>query len=163
MDVDGLFAVQRSSYRSATRALRASWPEADALGQREMGDFLERHRYCVLATARTDGRASAAPVAFIVQDGCFWFATAPGLRLRNLNVQPWASLVVMEGNADVGESGQPHVALTAEGPVTLHPVDAWRAFEEEWRRRHSDPPVWAAALAQLRPERVFSHAARRRD
>ena len=163
MDLDGLLSVQRASYRSATRGLRESWPEADALGRRELGDFLERHRYCVLATARPDGRASAAPVAFVVHDGCFWFATAAGLRLRNLNAQPWASLVVMEGNADAGETGQPHVALTAEGPVTLHPVDAWRAFEGEWLRRHSDPPVWAGALAELHPERIFSHTAGRRD
>ena len=161
MDVDGLLAVQRASYRSATRGMRAAWPEADALGRSELRALLKRHRYCVLATSRPDGRATAAPVAFVVHDDAFWFATANGLRLRNLTARAWASLVVMEGDADVGERGPPHSALTAEGPVMLHPVEAWRAFEEEWTHRHTDPPLWASALAELRPERVFSHAAQR--
>jgi general stress protein 26 len=161
MDVDGLLAVQGASYRSATRGMRAAWPEADALGRSELEALLKRHHYCVLATARADGRANAAPVAFIVHDDAFWFATANGLRLRNLTARAWASLVVMEGDADVGESGQPHIALTAEGPVTLHPVEAWQAFAEEWTQRHTDPPLWASALAELRPERVFTHAVQR--
>lgn len=160
MDVSGLLAIQRSSYERATPAFRESWPERDALGGAELAAFLERHPYCVLATSRADGRAHAAPVAFAVHAGSFWFATAPSLRLRNLTAQPWASLVVMEGDADVGEVGQPHIALTAEGPTTLHDVEHWLTFESEWLRRHTDPPTWAAALVELRPERVFSHAAR---
>jgi hypothetical protein len=66
----------------------------------------------------------------------------------------------MEGDADISEAGQLHVALTAEGPVALHPIDDWRLFEAEWLRRHTNPPTWGAALAELRPERLFSHAAR---
>jgi pyridoxamine 5'-phosphate oxidase-like protein len=160
VDVAGLLAVQRASYAAATLAFRSSWPEPDSLGREELSALLERHPYCVLATSRADGRAHAAPVAFVVHSGAFWFATTDGLRLRNLTAHPWASLVVMEGNADVGEVGQPHVALTAEGPTVLHDVDHWRTFESEWARRHTDPPTWAAALIELRPERIFSHAAR---
>ncbi|MGZ4414204.1 MAG: pyridoxamine 5'-phosphate oxidase family protein [Gaiellaceae bacterium] len=161
MSVDDLLAVQRSSYAGATPGFRdALWPEAEALGRDELATLLDRHRYCVLATARADGRAHAAPVAFVVHDGAFWFATFVGLRLRNLRARPWASLVVMEGDADVGEVGDPHIALTAEGPVKLHAIDDWRLFEAEWLRRHTDPPTWAAALAELRPERLFTHAAR---
>jgi hypothetical protein len=160
MDVDSLLAVQRSSYQAATPGFRNASPEADALGRDELAALLERHRYCVLATSRADGRPHAAPVAFVVYDGAFWFATVAGLRLRNLKAHPWAALAVMEGDADVGETGQPHVALTAEGPATLHPVDDWRLFEAEWLRRHTDPPTWAEALVELRPERLFSHAAR---
>ena len=160
MNVDDLLVVQRSSYEVATPSFRSAWPEANALGRGELAALLGRHRYCVLATSRADGRAHAAPVAFVVHDGAFWFATVAGLRLRNLAAHPWAALVVMEGDADVGEAGQPHVALTAEGPVTLHAIDDWHSFETEWLRRHTDPPTWAKALVELRPERLFTHAAR---
>jgi hypothetical protein len=160
VNIDRLLSIQRSSYEAATSRFRNAWPEADALGDDELAALIERNRYCVLATARADGRAHATPVAFVVHDAAFWFATVPGLRLRNLKARPWASLVVMEGDADVGEVGQPHVALTAEGPVALHPIDDWHLFETEWLRRHTDPPTWAAALAELRPERIFSHVAR---
>lgn len=158
--MDELLAVQRSSYAAATAALRGAWPEAKALERDGLAALLDRHRYCVLATSRADGRAHAAPVGFVVHDGAFWFATAPGLKLRNLQAHPWASLVVMEGatDNDVAE-GLPHVALTAEGPITLHDIEGWRSLEGEWLRRHDRPPTWAAALVELRPARLFSYAA----
>jgi general stress protein 26 len=160
VNIDRLLSIQRSSYEAATSNMRVGWPEADALGRDELAALIDRHPYCVLATTRADGRAHATPVAFIVHNGAFWFATVAGLKLRNLKAHPWASLVVMEGDADVGEVGQPHIALTAEGPVTLHPIDDWHSFDTEWLRRHTDPPTWAVALAELRPERLFTHAAR---
>src|SRR6266700_3153629 len=52
--------------------------------------------------------------------------------------------------------------LTAEGPVTLHEIAAaYVRLEAEWLRRHGHAPDWAMAFAELRPERVFSHAAAR--
>src|SRR5262249_889164 len=144
----------------ASPGFRQAWPEGAALGQEELASFLGRHRYCVLATARPDGRAHAAPVAFVVHDDAFWFATVAGLRLRNVVAHGWAALSVIEGDADVGEDGQKHVGLTAEGKVLVHEVAEWRAFEDQWLLRHSDPPTWAAAILELRPVRLFSHAAR---
>ena len=114
----------------------------------------------MLATTRLDGRAHAAPVGFIVHDGAFRFATVAGLRLRNVTAHPWAALTIMEGDADSGEEGQPHIALTAEGDVTVHEPGRWDLFKGEWLRRHGDPPTWAAAILELRPVRLFSHAAR---
>jgi pyridoxamine 5'-phosphate oxidase-like protein len=159
MDVEGLLAIQRLSFQRATSAFLRGWPESDALIGDELAAFLERHPYCVLATARADGRAHAAPVAYVVYEDRFWFASVAGLRLRNLAAHPWAALVVMEGHADVGDVGQPHIALTAEGPTTLHKISDWRLFETEWLRRHTEPPTWAAALVELAPDRLFSHAA----
>jgi hypothetical protein len=44
--------------------------------------------------------------------------------------------------------------------VRLHEVAAaYVRLEGEWLRRHGHAPAWAVAFAQLRPERVFSHAA----
>ena len=160
VSMDDLLAVQRSSYEAATPGFRRAWPEERALNRDGLAALLGRHRYCVLASSRADGRAHAAPVAFVVHDGAFWFATVAGLKLRNLAANPWAALVVMEGDADEGESGDPHVALTAEGPVTLHAIDDWRSLETDWLRRHTDPPTWATAFAELRPARLFSYAAR---
>ena len=152
--------VQRASYIGASAGLKGSWPESDALDAAGIADLLGRHRYCVLATARRDGRAHAAPVAFVVGADALWFATVSGLRLRNLRAVPWASLVVTEGGRDEVE---PHRALTAEGPVVLHEGDAFaREFErlrETWLGRHRSRPDWASALVELRPERVFSYAA----
>lgn len=157
-----MIEIQRRSYASATPGLRAAWPERQALDAEGLDALLCRHKYCVLATARPDGRAHAAPVAFAVVDGAFWIATVEGLRLRNLRARPWASLVVMEGDADEGEAGDPHRALTAEGPVELHEVAAvWPRLEAEWLARHDHPPDWAEAFVELRPARVFSHDASR--
>jgi hypothetical protein len=151
-----LAAIQRASYARA-RGIKASWPEADALDAEGIADFLGRRRYCVLATGRPDGRAHAAPVAFVFAGGALWFATVNGLRLRNLRATPWASLVVIENEPH-------HVALTAEGSVTLYEGDAFGpAFDplrDPWLESHGHEPNWAEALVELHPERVFSYAVR---
>ena len=157
--------VQSRSYEGARGGIRSSWPQAQALDEAGIAALLGRHRYCVLATGRADGRAHAAPVAFVVGPDALWFATVTGLRLRNLRATGWASLVVMEGQRDEDEPGdeEPHRALTAEGPVTLHEGEEFaRAFQpirDTWIDRHGHGPDWAVALAELSPARVFSHAA----
>lgn len=162
-DAAALAEVQGASYRHA-RGIKAAWPESDALDADGIARLLGAHRYCVLATARSDGRAHAAPVAFVVAGGAFWFGTVAGLRLRNLHAKPWASVVVMEGDRDADALGDdpPHRALTAEGPVSLYEGDAFAAaFEpltKAWVARHGHEPDWAVALAELRPKRVFSYA-----
>jgi general stress protein 26 len=154
-DAAAVAALQRASYTKA-RGVKSSWPEADALDADAIADFLGRRRYCVLASARPDGRPHAAPVAYVVAEGAFWFASVEGLRLRNLRATPWASLVVMENEPH-------HVALTAEGPLTIHEGDAFEAaFEplrERWLQRHEQAPDWASALLELRAQTVFSYAA----
>ena len=149
-----LAEIQRRSYSAATAMLKGSWPESEALDASGIAALLGRRRYCVLATGRPDGRAHAAPVAFVLGEAALWFATVEGLRLRNLRATGWASLVVMKE--------RPHTALTAEGPVVLHEGEAFgRAFEalrETWLERHGGEPDWAVALAELRPERVFSYS-----
>ena len=157
-----LLEIQRRSYTHATTGLRAAWPERQALDESGLAALISSHRYCVLATARGDGRAHATPVAFAVVEGAFWIATVEGLRLRNLRANPWASLVVMEGDADEGEEGPPHRALTAEGPVALHEVgEVWPRLESIWLARHGHGPDWATAFVELSPVRVFTHDASR--
>jgi hypothetical protein len=155
-DLDALIEVQRRSYETARGGLRGSWPETQALGREELRRFLDELVYGVLATARLDGRAHAAPVAFSLDGGAFWVGSVEGLRLRNLRATPWASLVLFDG-----QRGERHRALTAEGPVRLHEGANLRAvrhrLDTAWVARHGSAPVWAAAFLELRPERVFSH------
>jgi nitroimidazol reductase NimA-like FMN-containing flavoprotein (pyridoxamine 5'-phosphate oxidase superfamily) len=158
-DAAALAGIQRASYERAG-GIKGAWPQADALDEAGIADLLGRRRYCVLATARPDARAHAAPVAFVVAGGAFWFGTVEGLRLRNLRSTPWASVVVMEGDRDAQD---PHRALTAEGATVLHEGAAFgTAFEplrETWIARHGREPDWAVALVELRPERLFSYSA----
>ena len=80
----------------------------------------------------------------------------------NVRARPWASLVVMEGDAP-GSADPTHRALTAEGAVVLHEGSDFRralaAVERRWVARHGRAPDWAVALLELRPERVFSYRA----
>jgi hypothetical protein len=71
MNVEPLLEVQRRSYAGAMSGLRSAWPESAALDGRRMAALLERQRYCVLATGRTDGRPHASPVACVVVGGAF--------------------------------------------------------------------------------------------
>lgn len=151
-----ILEVQRRSYGSAG-PIQTHWPEAQALDHDSLERLFADLTYGVLATARPDGRAHAAPVAFSVERGAFWVATVEGLRLRNLRATPWASLVLAEG-----QRGEAHRALTAEGPVRLHEDEEFdglrRRLDTEWAVRHGNPPAWAAAFIELTPDRVFSHA-----
>jgi hypothetical protein len=155
-DVEELLEVQRHSYARAGANVRDAWPEESSLRRVELRDFLERLVYGVLATARPDGRAHATPIAFSLEDGAFWIATVASVRLRNLRTNPWASLVLTDGQ----RAGR-HSALTAEGPVTLHEGVAFdevrERLDEGWRARHGQTPDWAVAFIELRPERILSY------
>lgn len=154
-DVRPLIEIQERSYDRAAAGLSESFPRAVAMDLPRMASFLDRKHYAVLATGRPDGRPHAAPIAFSVWRGAFWIATVRGARLRNVRSRPYASIVVMEG--DVRPR---HRAVIAEGAVIIHEGaaigEADPVFGENWRMRFGSDPTWAAAMLELRPERVFS-------
>lgn len=154
-DVRALIEVQNRSYDHAAPGLQESYPRNLAMDASRMAAFLERKRYAVLATGRRDGRPHAAPIAFSLWGGAFWIATVEGARLRNLRAQPYASIVIIEG-----DDRPQHRAVIAEGPVIVHEDarsgEADRLFGENWRLRHGGDPTWAVAMLELRPRRVFS-------
>jgi nitroimidazol reductase NimA-like FMN-containing flavoprotein (pyridoxamine 5'-phosphate oxidase superfamily) len=152
-DVRPLMEIQGRSYDRADPSLGESFPRAVAMDLPCMAAFLDRRRYAVLATGRPDGRPHAAPIAFSVWRGAFWIATVRGARLRNLRARPYASIVIMEG--DVRPQ---HRTVIAEGAVIIHDGagQADPLFGENWRMRFGSDPTWAAAMLELRPERVFS-------
>ncbi|HKX17498.1 MAG TPA: pyridoxamine 5'-phosphate oxidase family protein [bacterium] len=154
-DVRPLIETQARSFEQAGIGIRESFPRTSSMDLPRMAAFLDRRRYAVLATGRPDGRPHAAPIAFSVWRGAFWIATVRGARLRNLRARPYASIVIMEG--DVRPQ---HRTVIAEGPVVIHEggglVEAEPAFGQNWRLRFGNDPAWAAAMLELRPERVFS-------
>lgn len=156
-DALALAEIQERSYARAGPGLLESYPHNRAMDAGRLAAFLDSRRYAVLATSRPDGRPQAAPVAFIVWNGAFWFASVRGARLRNLRARPYASVVLMEGE------GSSHRAMIAEGPVVLHELRAEGSmaveFRTRWTDRHGDPPVWASALIELRPARLYSYDA----
>jgi hypothetical protein len=113
--------------------------------------------YAVLATARADGRPEAAPVSYLVWRGAFWMALVAGARERNLCANPYASLVLMEGE------GRQHRALIAEGPALLYDPQRMdgvgEGFAAVWAKRFREVPTWAAGLVELRPARLYSYDA----
>ncbi len=149
--------IQERSYSRASPGILTSYPRSRAMDGLRMAAFLNGRRYAVCATARMDGRPQASPVAFIIWNGAFWFASVRGARLRNLRARPYASVVIMDGE------GSAHRAVIAEGPVLLHEMASADAlaegFRQRWVGRHGALPSWAAALIEIRPNRLFSYDA----
>ncbi len=158
-DAQELHTVQERSYEKAGPGIRQSYPRSHAMDRDHLATFLDSKRYAVFATSRPNGRAQAAPVAFIVWKGGFWVASVEGARVRNLLVWPYASIVVMEGEGDT------HKAVIAEGPVRMHDVGPGHSpdpgFLEAYGGRHGNAPSWAQVLIELRPERLYSYDATR--
>ena len=151
LDVRTFFELQTQSYARASPVVRKAWPPETALGEEELGRYLARRDYCVLATVTRNGRPQARPVAFLVHDGAFWFATGSGARLSNLERSPYVSVVIAEGDAGT------HILVLAEGAVGIH--EPAPAVVAAWEHRHGSKPDWAAAFLELRPERFFSYRA----
>ena len=156
-DAAAFVEIQERSYARAGPSILTSYPHSRAMDGPRLAAFLEGKRYAVCATSRQDGRPQASPVAFIIWNGCFWFASVRGARLRNLRARPYASIVIMDGE------GPAHRAVIAEGPAVLHEVRSTdplpEAFRRRWMDRHGAVPSWAAALIEIRPDRLFSYDA----
>ncbi len=151
-EVESLMRIQEASYLNAEAALRGSWPRESAMEAGQLRSFLDTHCYCVLATTTARNRPQARPVAFVLFQGGFWFATVKGGRLRNIERTPWVSMVVAEGD------GSGHRALAADGPVRI--AEPPEELIDAWEARVGSRPNWAAAWFELRPTRLYSYVAR---
>ncbi len=149
-----LAELQARSYERAGSAILSSWPPADAMTADELAEFLEGNDYAVLATVTPAGRPQAAPIAYFVRDGSFWVGTIAGARLRNVEANPHASLVIAEGGRN------DHKALRADGPVVIHTGPEMDALRPVWKARHGSDAGWASAFIELRPRTLFTHANR---
>lgn len=156
--------IQERSYLRASKSLLESYPKTHAMNASELGEFLDRKIYAVLATTRPDGRAHATPVGFLLWRSAFWIASIEGTRARNLKNQPWASIVIIEG-----EPPRKHQAVIAEGPVQMHKDSEMKEilleqeFTGRWERKLGRKPDWASVLIELRPKRLFSYDAKKEE
>lgn len=123
------------------------------------GDLLLRllraREYIVVATTRRNGTPHAAMSSFALAAGRVWLPTEAGTaRIRNLQHNPYVSLVLTEGQDET------HAVALMDGPVTLVPdADAPEAARAAWKDKFSDEPGWAEIWICLEPRRLFSYAA----
>ena len=89
-----------------------------------MQDFLSEANVAVLATVDRKGRAHAAPVWYLYEDGVFVISTGRGSQKhKNLEANPEVTLVIDSRTL-------PYYAVMARGRVELGP-----AFSDEQRLR----------------------------
>lgn len=150
-DAERLAEVQRSSYERASGTVHASWPPGSAMDADELRRFLDEHRDAVVATTRPSNRPQVAPLAFLVHDGSFWFASVAGQRLKNLAHVAYLALVISESEGE-GSEGR---MVMAEGPAALRELTP--EIAALWAEREGSPPTWAASMIEMTPERVFSY------
>ncbi len=153
-----LGAIQERSFERAGPGLLESWPPANALSLADLDGFVDRKRYAGLSTTRPGGRPHSTMVAYCLRDGRIWLpSVGQAQRLRNVEAEPSATLLVTEGEGDH------HVAVLIEGSVTVRRdvnalLDGW--LREAWRERYGSELTWAGAVIELVPTKVLSHDAR---
>ena len=107
----------------------------------------------MVSTVRPNGRPHVALSAFIFSGERFWMPTMGGTaRARNLRHQPYAAVVVADGD------GADHKAVLSEGAVALVPAPEPNAVTA-WQERGAKLPEWADVWIELRPEKLFSYDA----
>lgn len=147
-----LAAVQDATFAAASAATVTSYPPERRLSGALLASVLTTRRYAVLSTTRPDGRPHATPTSFVLSGSALWLPTVAGAaRARNVRAQPYAVLVLSEG-----ERGA-HLAVIAEGPVTVEPLSP--EAEADAVAQLDTVPDWAAHWLVLRPARLMSYAA----
>jgi nitroimidazol reductase NimA-like FMN-containing flavoprotein (pyridoxamine 5'-phosphate oxidase superfamily) len=146
--------LQERSFQSAGDATRTAYPASNRMSGLQIADYLARRRYLVLATARPDGRPHAAMSSYVLSGRVFWLPTDAGTaRVRNLEANPRASIVVTEGE----ESH--HVVVLAEGSTEVVGDEEASEGRSAWRVRFGRHPEWASSWITVAPDKLFSYAA----
>jgi general stress protein 26 len=141
--------IQGRTFASATEATTSSYPPSRRLSDQQMSAYLQRRAYALVATGRPDGRPHVAMTAFALDGTNVWLPTvSDSVRERNIRRQPWASVIVTEGDHDE------HVVVLLEGPTEVADV---ADIPNEIRAAFADD--WVSVWLRLRAERVLSYAA----
>jgi hypothetical protein len=151
-DETWLAELQARSFDRAGAATTSSFPPENRMTGARMARILCPGAYGVLATTRADGRPHAAPTSLVLHEQAVWFPTVSGaVRLANLAVHPWASLVVMQG------AGSDHAMVMLEGPAEV--MDAAADRVASVAARYGRELAWATAWIRMTPEKTLSYAA----
>ncbi|MGZ6548534.1 MAG: pyridoxamine 5'-phosphate oxidase family protein [Actinomycetota bacterium] len=153
--IDTLARIQEASFARASDATRNAFPPERRMSGSVLISFLARKRYAVLATTRPDGRPQAAPVGYALVGTKFVMASlGDAQRVRNLQHEPHASLVVTE------DEGDRHGVVIVEGTTRLlEPLEASLDMRAPFREPSGELPDWIGTLIVLTPERLLSYAA----
>jgi nitroimidazol reductase NimA-like FMN-containing flavoprotein (pyridoxamine 5'-phosphate oxidase superfamily) len=157
MDAIALDELQTRSFERANAMTNSAYPPESRMPGELLGRFLGARKYIVVATTRRNGTPHAAMSSFAVADGKVWLPTEAGTaRIRNLQRNPYASLVLTEGEDET------HAVVLMDGPVILVPdADAPSAALAAWKDKFSHEPAWADHWICVEPRRLFSYAASR--
>jgi nitroimidazol reductase NimA-like FMN-containing flavoprotein (pyridoxamine 5'-phosphate oxidase superfamily) len=150
-----LSELQDRTFAGATAATARTYPPERRLTGEQLTSYLGRREYAVIGTTRPDGRPHASMSMYIRSGGAFWLPAVSGsVRARNLRTNPWLTMVVAEND------DESHVAVIAEGPAELVPLDD---LPDDVRMAvdQSSPQVWqwVGLWIVLNTERVLSYAA----
>ena len=145
-----LAELQEESFARGNTAVQSSLTAERRMNATELAAFLDAHRYAVVATTRPSGKPHAAMTSYLRVGTTFWLPTMSGTaRWRNVQTQPWLSLIVTEGEGDQ------HAAVTVDGPAE---TVALEAAPTELLGQLPDPS-WVTCWLRLSPARLFSYAA----
>lgn len=144
-----LAELQTRTFARSRPSTSESFAPETRLDAEQLSAFLDRRVFGVVCTTRPDGRPHAAMTSYFRRDDEFWLPTvADSVRGRNLLTQPWASLVVAEGDRDE------HMMVTIEGTTELVDPDAAPADVRE-----QVAGEWVDAWIRLVARRVLSYGA----
>lgn len=147
---DEFAQLQDRSFAGGNAAVQSSLAAERRLTGAEIAQFLDGHRYAVVASTRPNGKPHAAMTSYFRSGTTFWLPTMTGTaRWRNVQAQPWLSLVVTEGEGD------DHAAVTVDGPAEAVALEAAPAG---LIARLADAS-WVTCWLRLTPSRLFSYAA----
>lgn len=147
-----LAELQRRSFDQAGAATTSSFSEENRMTGAQLARLLRPGVYGVLATTRADGRPHAAPTSLVLYERAAWLPTVTGaVRLANLAVHPWTSLVVMQGG------GSDHAMVMLEGPAEV--VDPAADDGAGAAQEYGRTLPWATTWIRMTPQKIFSYAA----
>lgn len=155
MDAAALEDLQTRSFAQASATTTSAYPPESRMPGDLLLRLLSARKYIVVATTRRNGTPHAAMSSFAVADGRVWLPTEAGTaRIRNLQHNPYVSLVLTEGEDET------HAVVLIDGPVSLVPDgDAPGAALAAWKDKFSHEPAWADHWICVEPRRLFSYAA----
>ncbi len=144
-----LAALQEQTFARATKSTADSFPPRRRLTGPQLAGYLDRRAFAVVGTTRPDGRPHAAMSSYVRRGATFWLPAVTGsVRGRNVGGQPWATLVVTEGDRDH------HVLVCVEGPAAL-----LTPAEVPADIRAQVTGDWVGAWLRIQAERLLSYAA----
>ena len=144
-----LAELQDESFTRGNAAVQSSLTAERRMTAAELVAFLDAHRYAVVASTRPSGKPHAAMTSYLRVGTIFWLPTMTGTaRWRNVQAQPWLSLVVAEGEGDQ------HAAVTIDGPAETVPLEAAPTNLLDQLPDAS----WVTCWLRLTPARLFSYA-----